>query len=138
MSTPCSRYQPRRRLGIGPQPGLRVSDSDRSQVADQLSKHYGEGRLDETEFSERLDRAMSAKTQADLSGLLADLPGTDEPGEPRRMRPQRGFAGRLIFLALVFLVAAGIGHALIHAYLLWLLLALAAVLWLRYGPRRGH
>jgi hypothetical protein len=54
--------------------GMRVSDADRADVADRLSRHYSDGRLDQAEFDERLDLAMRAKTRADLIGLLADLP----------------------------------------------------------------
>ena len=61
---------------------LRVSDAERNEVAELLSKHYGDGRLDAAEFQERLDRAMSAKTRADLSGLLADLPRTARDAGP--------------------------------------------------------
>jgi len=61
-------------------PNMRVSHAERTDVADRLSKHYGDGRLDEEEFNERLDRAMKAKTQSDLDGLFDDLP---EPELPR-------------------------------------------------------
>ena len=54
--------------------GMRVSDAERNEVADELSRNYGEGRLDETEFNHRLDQAMQAKTRSDLTGLLDDLP----------------------------------------------------------------
>ncbi len=65
-----------RRYGPTPGPGadIRVSDAERSAVGDLLSKHYADGRLDDTEFKERLDRAMSAKTRGDLRGLTSDLP----------------------------------------------------------------
>jgi hypothetical protein len=53
---------------------MRVSDADRADVADRLSRHYSDGRLDQTEFDERLDLALRAKTRADLIALLADLP----------------------------------------------------------------
>src|SRR6266704_2823881 len=55
-------------------PDIRVSDAERTEVADRLSKHYGDGRLDQSEFNERMERAMSAKTQGDFAGLFADLP----------------------------------------------------------------
>ena len=62
-------------LGPGrPQADLRVSDADRQAVADQLSKHFADGRLDQAEFDERLSQAMGAKTYRDLDGLLTDLP----------------------------------------------------------------
>src|SRR5215472_17706893 len=60
-------------------PNMRVSHAERTEVADRLSKHYGDGRLDEEEFNERLDRAMKAKTRGDLAGLFDDLPGEEPP-----------------------------------------------------------
>jgi hypothetical protein len=53
---------------------MRVSDAERAEVADELSRHYSEGRLDEGEFSQRLDHVMTATTYRDLSGVLQDLP----------------------------------------------------------------
>lgn len=60
---------------------MRVSDVERTAIADRLAKHFGDGRLDEAEFRERLDRAMRATTMADLTGLLSDLPDA-EPAQP--------------------------------------------------------
>jgi len=68
-------------LGPGRPPSdLRVSDADRQAVADQLSKHFADGRLDQAEFDERLSQAMGAKTYRDLDGLLTDLPSTEASG----------------------------------------------------------
>jgi len=61
---------------------MRVGDAERMAVADRLAKHFVDGRLDETEFDERLDRAMRATTMADLTGLLSDLPD-DEAAQPQ-------------------------------------------------------
>jgi hypothetical protein len=63
---------------------MRVGDAERMAIADRLAKHFVDGRLDETEFDERLDRAMRATTMADLTGLLADLPddGPDQSQLP--------------------------------------------------------
>lgn len=126
----------RRRRGWEPDPQLRVSDAERASVADRLSKHYGEGRLDQAEFDERLDRAMKAKTHGDLSGLLADLPEDQPPGRPARQ--QHRSVARVLFLALLILVAAAVGDALAHSLFLWLVVVAAVLLWLRFGPRRGH
>jgi hypothetical protein len=83
---------------------MRVSNDERSQVADVLSKHYAEGRLDDTEFKERLDRAMGAKTRADLSGLTTDLPRTGPPSDaPARGR--RPVLAVLVAVAVVLAVA---------------------------------
>ncbi len=62
------------RHGAWPDPGLRVSDAERADMADRLARHYGDGRLDQAEFNARLDKALRATTVADLAGLLADLP----------------------------------------------------------------
>src|SRR5262252_836882 len=67
---------------------VRVSDAERSEVADILSKHYADGRLDQAEFNERVDQAMKARTRADFRGLLDDLPDLpDKPDAPRGESP---------------------------------------------------
>ncbi|HSZ99973.1 MAG TPA: DUF1707 domain-containing protein [Streptosporangiaceae bacterium] len=85
MSNPESPSQPTvppRRAGW-PGADMRVGDAERAEIADRLARHFSDGRLDEAEFGERLDRAMRAKTMADLSGLLSDLPG-EEPAPPQQ------------------------------------------------------
>jgi hypothetical protein len=88
-----------------PDNNLRIGDAERNEVSELLSKHYSDGRLDAAEFQERLDRAMSAKTRADLSGLLTDLPRLQTPEQaaavpaPPRHRP------RLLRLALFTFIA---------------------------------
>jgi len=64
----------RRDTESAPHSDMRVSDAERHEIADALSTHYSEGRLDQTEFDERMGRAMAAKTRGDLAGLLRDLP----------------------------------------------------------------
>jgi hypothetical protein len=88
-----------------PDNNLRIGDAERNEVSELLSKHYSDGRLDAAEFQERLDRAMSAKTRADLFGLLTDLPRLQTPEQaaaapaPPRHRP------RLLRLALFTFIA---------------------------------
>jgi hypothetical protein len=90
--SPTSSQQWSRRIRYSDQ-HLRVSDAERSAVAERLATHYSDGRLDQAEFDERVGRAMSAKTRADLNGLFEDLPETGAPaatdpahpaGQPRR------------------------------------------------------
>lgn len=64
---------------------LRVSDAERDAVAAVLREHYADGRLTLDEFQDRLDRALAARTVADLTPLTGDLPrlaphGTDRAG----------------------------------------------------------
>jgi len=65
---------------------LRVSDAEREAVTDRLAEHFAAGRLDQAEFDDRVGRAMSAKTRADLSGLFADLSETGAPAVPELPR----------------------------------------------------
>jgi Flp pilus assembly protein TadB len=78
---------------------------------------------------------MSAKTQSDLHGLLDDLPGSEPPRGRARPRRQRGSLGRLLLLALLVVIAAAVGQAVLHMYLLWILVALGLFIWFRYNNR---
>src|SRR5258707_15095558 len=93
----------RRRSGPA-NPNLRASDAERADVADRLSKHYGDGRLDQAEFNERMERAMSAKTVGDFAGLFSDLPEVTEPSEkqpvPATRSTRRSPMSRLVLLIL--------------------------------------
>ena len=136
-------FQARRRPGS---PGMRVSDADRTEAADLLSKHYSAGRLDQAEFDERMHRAMSAKTQADFSGLFDDLPDLSDPDKAKTEAPYRSVArrqrssgmplDRLLFFAFVIVAAVVLGHALVHSVLAWVLIGLLALLFVRGAGRR--
>ena len=146
MSAPYSPLWMRR--GSYAHRDLRVSDAERAEVADRLSKHYSDGRLDQAEFDERVDQAMRAKTQSDLSGLFDDLPspGESEPSQaaknskvaPRRRDEHSHRHPSLLFLVLIIVIAIAVGHALVRLYIPWLLIGLLAVLWLVYGPGHHH
>jgi hypothetical protein len=104
---------------------IRVSDAERSAVADQLGVHYADGRLDQAEFDERISRAMAAKTRGDLMGLFDDLPdtvpgpagapGTARPGDQATHYARRrrgGILRPLILLAIVLVLGSSAWHAL--------------------------
>jgi Domain of unknown function (DUF1707) len=151
--------EPRPRAAYG-NPSMRISDAERAEVSDRLSQHYGDGRLDEAEFSKRLDQAMHAVTQSDLNGLFDDLPGdAAAPGGPAGSGPatpgraSRRAAGpewsrpasrsrrplsRLLKLAVLIVIAVIVGHALANLLVPSLLIAMVVVLWLRRGPSRRH
>jgi hypothetical protein len=65
---------------------LRLSDADRDKAVARLSEHYAVGRLDKEEFDERSDAVWSAKTEADLAPIFADL------GPTRSEQTRRGGA----------------------------------------------
>jgi hypothetical protein len=137
-------FQYRRR---GPSnPGMRVSDAERNAVAEQLSKHYGDGRLNQAEFEERLHKAMNARTQSDFAGLFDDLPDLPDPDAPANSMPKpppvpRHRSGAPVFrlaffAALIVLSVVAISHVIANTFFLWLVIAVGAVLWLRDSSRR--
>ena len=95
---------------------LRVSDAERQAVTDRLAEHFGDGRLDQAEFDERVGRAMSAKTRADLGGLFADLPETGAPAATDR--PRRRHRHPVLLIGLVVVIALAAGHIVVP--LLWI------------------
>jgi hypothetical protein len=54
---------------------LRASHADRDQVVELLRVAAGDGRLSPEELDDRLERALTARTYAELAALIADLPG---------------------------------------------------------------
>lgn len=78
---------------------LRASDADRQAVVERLRRAHEEGRLDLSEFDERIRRAYAARTYAELDRLTGDvpadpadvrLPAISEPahlGRRRRLSP---------------------------------------------------
>jgi hypothetical protein len=111
---------PRFRYGYTDQ-HIRISDTERTDVADRLAAHFGEGRLNQAEFDERVEQAMTAKTRGDLSGLFDDLPeprAAGIPGTPVRgphspARPVRPYTNPffLVFLVVVITAAGTAGEA---------------------------
>ena len=113
---------------------LRASDAERHEVGDALGRHFAEGRLDQAEFSRRLDRAMGAVTRGQLDALFQDLPPLDGAA---RATGRRG--GRLLTLVLLVVVAAlTVGPITGDLHLPVVVLVLAAV-WLWHRARwRGR
>ena len=53
---------------------VRASDSERDAAASRLQAAFAEGRLDDTDFDERMRAALTARTRTDLARLTTDLP----------------------------------------------------------------
>ena len=116
---------------------MRASDDERNAVADKLSRHYAEGRLDEVEFKNRLDTAMSATTRGDLNGLFDDLPRLSSEPPPPPPRHRRVLPWVLVVVAVA--VAAGASIPFFPLYHVpWLLFAIVAFfVWRRAGGHFG-
>lgn len=91
---------------------LRASDAERSDVAERLGKHYGEGRLDQVEFDDRLQKAMTAKTRGELAALLTDLPAQPVPHQATNdsflHRMVVDIAPAVVYILIAVLAVAGV------------------------------
>lgn len=125
---------------------LRVSDAERRAVADRLGEHFADGRLDQAEFDERVNRAMSAKTRADLSGLFDDLPETNSgpdtgapAGPAAAAGPRRRHRHPVLVLVLLVIITLAAAHAVVAVVpWLWLGLVAAIVFLATRGTRRSR
>jgi hypothetical protein len=89
---------------------LRIGDAERDAATAQLREHFAAGRLTFDELSERIDAALTAKTQRQIDSLLSDL-----PRPPRAVRTEPAIPagvpdpGRfLVFAMLLFALATWI------------------------------
>jgi hypothetical protein len=65
-----------------PASGVRASDADRERMVELLRAHHLAGRIDASEFQDRVERSLQAKTLGELRALSVDLPHED----PRQAR----------------------------------------------------
>jgi hypothetical protein len=78
------KSQPGEILGdMGEPEGTRVGDAERDKAAEYLREHMAAGRLDATEFDERLSKALTAKFASELDDLFTDLPEPRPNTTPR-------------------------------------------------------
>ena len=106
-------------------PNLRASDADREATADRLRQHHTDGRLDQDEFQERLDKCFAAKTVGELNELTRDLPG-DLARSGGRGRTGFGLLGSLRMIPIVPIILAIVAIHLIFGVVggLWILIPL--------------
>src|SRR5215218_5071886 len=119
---------------IARDPALRASDEERESVAAALREHGAAGRLDIDELEQRVGAAYAARTHAELSALLTDLPRP--PRAPRarsrdRLGHEWGAFLRVNLLLVAIWAVTGAGYFWPAWVLVWWGLALLA----RSGPR---
>lgn len=94
-------------------PSIRASDDDRQRTVDLLGEHHVAGRLDQDEFTERMEAAYAAKTLGDLTHLMRDLPPIKTPvkhtpatghGDGPRSNAARGTFASWVSTAVIVLV----------------------------------
>ncbi len=120
-------------------PNLRASDADRDATADRLRKHHTDGRLDQDDFQERLERCFAAKTVGELAELTRDLPD-DTAQHQARGRTGLRLIGCLRMIPIVPIILAIVAIHLIVGVAggLWILiplLFLARFMFFRRGFR---
>lgn len=130
---------------LSAQPAVRASDADRERTATLLREHTGAGRLTPEELAERLDAAYAARTVAELSVLVEDLPAAPAPapagapGARERTLHLIGIAVLANLAANAIWLATGTGG---DWWPKWVLLAtairLAFRVWGVLGPAAGH
>ncbi|WP_020388087.1 DUF1707 SHOCT-like domain-containing protein [Kribbella catacumbae] len=146
------------------QPHQRFTEADRDKIAGRLRDAFADGRLDQPEFSSRLDQLYSVQTYGELEPLVRDLPPvrtyqtpaivqntkpTPAPGEfPERQKNKQaeqhglrnlggGFTGVvLINVVIWFVIGLGNGGHWPHFWPVWLLIPWAIIVMGQLGKRR--
>ncbi|WP_427888790.1 DUF1707 SHOCT-like domain-containing protein [Kribbella sp. GL6] len=145
------------------QPHQRFTEADRDKIAGRLRDAFADGRLDQPEFSSRLDRLYTVQTYGELEPLVRDLPAVrtyetpaavqdskpaPEPGSfPERQRDRRpdrrrggaigGFTGVVaINVVIWFVIGLGNGGHWPHFWPVWLLIPWAIIALGGLGRRR--
>jgi hypothetical protein len=146
------------------QPHQRFTEADRDKIAGRLRDAFADGRLDQPEFSSRLDQLYSVQTYGELEPLVRDLPPVrtyqtpamvqdskpaPPPGEfPERKRdaqPQRqglaalggGFTGVVVINVVIwFVIGVANGGNWPHFWPVWLLIPWTLFALSNLGKRR--
>jgi hypothetical protein len=144
------------------QPHQRFTEADREKIAGRLRDAFADGRLDQPEFSSRLDQLYVVQTYGELEPLVRDLPPTrtyqtpavvqdqkpaPAPGEfpTKEVQPRRngllalggGFTGVvLINVVIWFVIGLGNGGHWPHFWPVWLLIPWAFFAMGSLGKRR--
>ncbi|MEV0060127.1 DUF1707 domain-containing protein [Nocardia sp. NPDC050718] len=98
-------------------PGTRASDAERNAIVAQLSTHLADGRLDLTEYDQRVAKVYATATRDELAVVLSDLPQlttqqqASAPAEKKGARIpvwQRIEAGSWLGVSLIVVVIWGL------------------------------
>ena len=79
FQVPAARYQMQARMNPAMNPAMRAASADRERAVDVLKAGFAEGRLTQDEYNERMNRAYTSRTYAELMALTADLPAGAMP-----------------------------------------------------------
>lgn len=66
---------------------MRIGDAERDEAVGMLREHHATGRLSAEEFDDRMSKALTARTQSELTELFLDLPDP-RPGQQYGSEPR--------------------------------------------------
>ena len=146
------------------QPHQRFTEADRDKIAGRLRDAFADGRLDQPEFSSRLDQLYAVQTYGELEPLVRDLPPVrtyqtpevvqdskpapapgDFPERKKDDQPHRhgiaalggGFTGVVMINVVIwFVIGLGNGGHWPHFWPVWLLIPWAIFALGGLGRRR--
>jgi hypothetical protein len=109
-----------------------VGDRERDRTAQELQRHYREGRLTTEELAQRLETALRARNGAQLRSALKELPGAVRWVDSEAVREALRSPGRTVRNAAILA-----GTAVVWAF--WSIgMLVAFVAWLAaHGPSLG-
>ncbi|TCM51916.1 DUF1707 domain-containing protein [Kribbella sp. VKM Ac-2568] len=145
------------------QPHQRFTEADRDKIAGRLRDAFADGRLDQPEFTSRLDQLYAVQTYGELEPLVRDLPPVrtyqtpamvqdskpaPAPGEfPERKKNSQqqpslrqaagGFTGIVMINVVIwFVIGVANGGNWPHFWPVWLLIPWTLIVLGNLGKRR--
>lgn len=110
---------------------LRATDADRDVARTVIAEAYADGRLDDEEMSERIDRAMAVRELQEMPLLLGDLVPEQQPSgglapssrgsvpERRRGAVLPAGAGTILMLNAIWLITCLSSGKLLYYWPIW-------------------
>ncbi|MFF3491115.1 DUF1707 and DUF4190 domain-containing protein [Streptomyces sp. NPDC002795] len=74
----------------GHQPSMLAAHADRERAVDVLRAGFAEGRMQQSEYERRIERAYQARTVGELTTLVADLPQGPAPQQQFQQQQMMG------------------------------------------------
>ena len=75
----------------------RIGDAERQKAMDDLGKHFAAGRLDITEYDNRLTNVAEATMMSDLIPIFSDLPAITDANTPVTIPHAAGLPDEVTF-----------------------------------------
>ena len=131
---------------------MRIADTDRNRVQDQLQRAHNAGQLDLHELDDRLKQVWAARTRGELARITGDLPDLPAPrraGERRPVFADTGGGVAMRVLTIIWASLTAVNFAIwamvsvttgvfLHPWWLWVAVPPGAVLAVLYASGIGR